>query len=410
MSLWTEAILANYKVGPEWFGAMESLREDMFEHVHTAAKREQGFNQVLDDWARWKYQLDKVGNTDSALGIFKRFCDQFDSERGFDTLDIRARAIKLTCDKLDVNELMDRYASALQTGRSFYSTYGAPDAVLSVHDPGSTMHNGAGDLPASLSAIWYALRQYDAKLDARFPESTNIIEGRLTPVVLQRYQAKGSWIRLDQAILLGGPAIADFLLKQDWRDESDDNTEYVCATRINKWLIRLVNLDDPAGRKFRAENKDLVVGLADKWSAYWSKRGGEYTTFPRFFLFDEDRGKQSFAWEYWPRFSAKMDFVSYVTNRLRKKFGYLAMLEPLSDLGMYVDCWREAHENRGDHGLYIYTAMNPIPIRKRVPLAKALLEKVTQRLETVSPRTTENREEHDARTEDAAVALGLKAD
>jgi len=366
------------------------------EGVQVAAIREEGFNQVLDDWGRWKYQLDRVDDTDSAMSIFKMFCDQFDHEQVFDTRDIRAQAIKFICDKLNVNELIEQYVSALHSGRKLQSVLRVPDVVLSTCDATRTEHGGKKVLPASISAVWYALRMIDAKLDARDYDRTNIIEEMVTPALLRRYESKGgSWILLDQAILLGGPAIAEFLLKQDWRSQTADNVEFVCAARINKWLIRLVNLDDPAGRKFRTENRDLVVGLADKWSNHWSRRVLHYARLPRFLFFDKDQGKQSFAWRYWPMYSAKMDAVSNVTNRLRKKYAYLAMLEPLSDTQMYVDCWREAHGSRGDDHLYIDTAMAPVPFQRRVPLAKAILEEVMQRLNKLGTRTKENRDEHD---------------
>ena len=56
---------------------------------------------------------------DSAMALFERFCDQFDDEQEFHSLDPRARAIKLICDKLNTNELIDRHITALRSRRSF---------------------------------------------------------------------------------------------------------------------------------------------------------------------------------------------------------------------------------------------------------------------------------------------------
>lgn len=393
-NLFEVARSSNYKVGPEWFRVAESSDNNIYMGVERLAETggEPRFNEVLDDWVCWKYDLDKVVDMDSAMALFQTFCDQFDVEQEFDTEDPRPRAIKLICDKLNTNELISRHIKALDSGRGFYSDAGIRDAVLSINEPISTGHKRADVLPASASAVWYALRRADEKLDAQYPKSRNIIEDRLTLILIQRYEKQEDLRRLDRAVLLGGPAIAEFLLQKDWRDErGDDNRdwEHARAGYVNKWLLRLISLDDPAGEKFRAEHKDIVVKYADMWAE--KLRLSEFEP-PRFLLLDRHKGTDSFAWQYWTSFSANIDRASLFTlhHRLRWKFEYLKMLEPFTTTRMYLDCWLQVLDELEGRDVDSRLLMHGLPAHRKRPLTTMLLAEITERLEKIGPHTEEN--------------------
>jgi peroxiredoxin len=396
-NLFEMARSSNYKVGPEWFRAAESTDNRLYMGVerHAEAGGEPRFNEILDDWVRWKYDLDKVVDMDSAMALFETFCAQFDQQQQFHSQDPRARAIKLICDKLNTSELIERYVTALDSGRSFSSSYGIRDAALSIEDPIITGHERAGVLPASASVVWYALRRIDENLDRQYPASRNIIEDTLTPIFIRRYEKQDDLRRLDPAVLLGGPAIANFLLRKDWRDEqTSENLESArgIGGLVNKWLLRLINLDDPAGEKFRAEHREIVLRFADAWAA--RMRLTEFEP-PRFLLLDRHKGTDSLAWQYWPRFSANIDRASLLTPgiRLKWKFEYLKMLEPFTTTQMYFDAWVHALDELEGGSIYAHDLMQRhVPENRKLPLATMLLEEVNERLKRLGPPTSENLE------------------
>lgn len=392
-NLFEVARSSNYKVGPEWFMVVESPDNSIFKELprHAELIGEPRFNEILDDWVRWKYELDRVVDMDSAMALFETFCDQFDAEQEFDITDPRARAIKLICNKLNTNELIDRYVMALDSGRSFYRISSRNDAFLSINEPVITYHKCANVLPASLSAVWYALRRADEKLDALYPKSRNIIEDTLTPIFIRRYKEQQDVHQLDPAVLLGGQAIAEFLLQKDWRDErGEDNREFgfFCGHYVNSWLFRLINLDDPAGETFRAEHRDLVVRYADMWAESNRGFGAEFKP-PSFLLFDRDKGRRSFAWQYWPVYSIKKDSVKVLTHRLRWKFEYLKMLEPFATTQMYFDCWVRALDKLEDSNIYAKDLTPWLPLHRKKPLATMLIKEINKRLENLGPTTEE---------------------
>ncbi|UCF15832.1 MAG: hypothetical protein JSW59_20745, partial [Phycisphaerales bacterium] len=395
-NLFEVARSSNYKVGPEWFQVAESPHNRIYESLERHAERsgEPRFNEVLDDWVRWKYDLDAVVDTDSAMAQFETFCDQFDSGKEFFADDPKARAIGLICDKLDANELMDRYVAALSSGRSFYSGWTVHSA-FSIDERKYTVHERADVLPASISAVWHALLRIDELLDRRHPASRNIIEDRLTPILIEDYEKRERQSALDNAVLLGGPAIAEFLLQKDWRDEQgSDNLETVGSPprRVNKWLLRLINLDDPAGEKFRAEHRDIVFKFANTWA----ESSMELDQFdpPSFLLFDRNKGRDSFAWRYWPAFSDKTDGATStrqpLTFKLKRKFSYLKILEPFTTTQMYFDCWVWALDELENYYLEVRTVLGQLPAHRKHTLAEMMLEEVNGRLEKVGPGTEEN--------------------
>ena len=244
-----------------------------------------------------------------------------------------------------------------------------------------------------MSVVWYALLRIDEKLDAQYPTSRNIIEDRLTPILVKDYKKRKNMDRLDSAVLLGGPAIAEFLLKQDWqgepRGDNFDSTGRGGMDYVNKWQVRLVNLDDPAGEKFRAEHRDIVVRYADTWAEKlwaWDFRP------PRFLLLDRHKGSDSFACQYWPRYSDIVDKVEFLKLRMSRKIAYLKMLEPFITTQMYFDAWVRVLDEPKLTDMYPRDLFQrDLPEHRKEPLATMLLEEVNKRLEELGPRTIENR-------------------
>jgi beta-lactamase regulating signal transducer with metallopeptidase domain len=386
----------NYKVGPEWFRVAESADNGIYVGLERLAETggEPRFNEVLDDWVCWKYDLDAVVDTDSAMALFDTFCDQFDSEEGFFANAPRARAIKLICDKLDTDELMDRYVAALSSGRSFCSDWTVHSA-FSIEERKYTGHEGADILPASVSAVWYALLRIDESLDRRYPASCNIIEEKLTPILIEDYKKRQRQFVLDNAVLLGGPAIAEFLLRKDWRDEEvfyNIETFGSPPRPVNKWLLRLINLDDPAGEKFRAEHRDIVLKFTDMWAESFTER--DQFNPPKFLLFDRRKGRDSFAWQYWPVFLNKTDKLTStgqpLTFKFRLKLSYLKMLEPFTTTQMYLNCWIRALDELDKKYLNARGPLEHLPAHRKHKLAEMVLKQVNGRLEKIDLSTEKN--------------------
>jgi beta-lactamase regulating signal transducer with metallopeptidase domain/peroxiredoxin/protocatechuate 3,4-dioxygenase beta subunit len=409
-NLYTVARSAGYKVGPEWFQVAESSADRVYRMVQIYAERygEPGFNRVLDDWVRWKYKLDRVVETNSATTLFTQFCNQFDEERKFDARsDPRIRAIGLISDKLDAEALMDRYIDALRSRRSFCSSVGYRDALLSIEDPVVTGHEGEC-LPASISAVWYALRRADEKLDDRYPSSSNMIENKLTPILIEQYKKRKMLDLLDRAVLLGGTKVAEFLLKQNWQGVHDERDREIVghSVYVNKWLLRLINLDDPAGETFRREHPELVLWFADLWAGH-PRSSMEFKS-PRFLLLDKGGDRDSLAWRYWPRYSQKMDATGYEGKRLDRKFSYLMMLEPYATTQIYFDSWIQVIDEREDVVWYPRDIiMGSVPVLRRRPLATMMLGAIEERQEKIGTRNDQNRDAWDRLNSDRTMLTML---
>jgi hypothetical protein len=159
-----------------------------------------------------------------------------------------------------------------------------------------------------------------------------------------RWQYKAGLINpLLVAASFGGPAIDQFLLRQDWHAgphqlEWDDQLR-MSGAETNKWLFLLAHLNDDAGREFRRKHAHAVMDLADTFY----EEGLESWRAQIDFIFMD-------AWlarEYWPRF-ARLARQKSPDSALETQWRYLLKMGGAATPKMFVDAWRKTNIERYD--------------------------------------------------------------
>ena len=176
------------------------------------------------------------------------------------------------------------------------------------------------------------------------------------------------------AARIGGPAIEQYLLRQDWWADPEDlprgqQMGIGAVNNVNGWLYLLANLPSPTGREFRLENQHQLMEMADRltanlFSPFW-ERGME------FLFLDLDLGSNSLAMRYWPRFKEAAAREKHDT--LSFEYQYLVRIEPLPTADMYLQCWKEfrGHETEFYEALDVF-AKSSVPYHKRLEIHAAL--------------------------------------
>ena len=114
------ARLNDYAPGPEWFGAMETYNSDGWIAVREVMGKEPRMSQVLDGWTAWKYDLDRVTDSESAWKVFERIRAEADRRQYYMTSDITGRAVELLTPRLDPDRLV-RFAHSIIRSTQLYS-------------------------------------------------------------------------------------------------------------------------------------------------------------------------------------------------------------------------------------------------------------------------------------------------
>jgi hypothetical protein len=104
-----------------------------------------------------------------------------------------------------------------------------------------------------------------------------------------------------------------------------------------------------------------------------------------FLFLDLDLGPNSPAWRYWPRFKAAATQDKH--DALSLQYEYLARMEPLSTVALYVQCWKEF---RGDPTEFYQAldnlAKSSVPYRKRQEIHAALADHVQRDISNIEAR------------------------
>src|ERR1035437_6707149 len=190
-SLLNQARVKDYRVGPEWFAVMETYEEDGWNTLRKEGLEEAGLREVLRDWARWKYGLEKVRTTEEAWGAFEKICDEADGGREYLPTSVAGEAVALLVPKLRVESLIRRAEGVLRSlgsvdwgymkwrfGGEVYYGVSEREGGVNVGGEGSFSFTGSGNrrIPASTFAVAQALR---AKWEAG--EGREAMRDRLAP-------------------------------------------------------------------------------------------------------------------------------------------------------------------------------------------------------------------------------------
>ena len=308
-TLLDKARLADYRVGPEWFETIETYNEDGWIALREAGDHEPGMMEVLDAWATWRYDLDKVTSAETAWEVFQRICREAREQGQYLTPSVAGRAVELLMGKLPTDRLLDRATRLIRNSGSFglfkwrmngrlQFGYRIGQGRLRLGGDGSIFSGfsggkiGAPQLPMDAYTVAHAVWMLYATDPA-------VVQERIVPEIV-RWQYKAGLVDpLLVAASFGGPAIDQFLLRQSWRaglrDQGWDDQLRLSGVEANKWLYLLAYLNDDAGRRFRRKRTAAVMNLAD---TFYEEGFVSWQAQIDFIFMD--------AWlarEYWPRFA-----------------------------------------------------------------------------------------------------------
>lgn len=399
-----KARLSDYHPDAEWFETMQTYKADGWLAVRKAMDEETDMQKLLDKWATWQYGLNEVSDSESAWRAFEGICKIADERQYYLTTDIAGRAVELLVPRLDADRLVRRALSAIRSTQSFgwyvwrmndrtqfgysYRPEGLYCGANKVS--GAWIGGRGGRLSPSDYAVAHAAWILDEMLDHQDDTQPNVIERKIVPAFMCWNFRNSSLLRIGAQI--GGPEIERYLLRQRWRTKPKELPYYeqirIRGEELNGWLYLLANLKSPLGRKFRQENSDRLMRMADVATQV---SGWDLNEGLDFLFIDRELGEKSLASRYWPRFK-RLTNQKKLHDALRLQFEYLSMMEPYSTVEQYVEAWKDFP---GDHeavheGVDQFDKLS-IMDDKRDRLLAALTEQVHAEMSDVTLSADEKR-------------------
>jgi hypothetical protein len=357
--LLNKARLADYHVSADWFRTLETFDEDGWIALRKAAQGEPGMDDVLSDWAKWKYNLDAVHNSNDAWKALMRVCREADKEHVHLTPSVGGRAVEILAKQVDPDRLVREGGRVIaQTsgavfvqwrlaGQMQFGTADTTDKLsfLGLNQDGTDGSNqptytGTGGAHGRmLSPGGLVIAQALAEMwKAGIGHAQ--IQSEIGPDLLAWHYDRTLTYPLVLAANIGGPEVDEFLLAQPWQrnvTSSDRNMtvfEFDAGIpEINRWRYLLTCLNDEAGQKFHREHAPEIHEMAGKLLD-----GGMFTwdnSHLDFLLKDHE-----FAWGLWPQFRAaikKRESDPWTVIRL--EYTYLEKMN--APVSAFIDLWNE---------------------------------------------------------------------
>jgi len=345
-TLLDKARLADYRVGSEWFEVIETYDEDGWIALREAADTEPRMMDVLDAWATWRYGLDTVNDAPTAWRVFEQICREAEEQGQYLTPSVAGRAVELLVPQLPQKQLLDRAVKLIRNASWFSYFAWQMNGRLQFgysRRPGGVWLGGAGTGGSAFSGGRGGARQFPINgypvahaVWMLYETHPAVVQERIVPEIVRSQWKAGLIGPMLAAAYFGGPAIDQFLLRQNWRAESSQlemgDRLSVRGTRACKWLFLLAYLNDDAGREFRREHARAVMNLADKF--YEDPIVG-WKTHMDFIFIDPWLAK-----EYWWRFSRLVRRES-PDEALKTQWRYLLRMGETATASMFVEAWQE---------------------------------------------------------------------
>ncbi|MBN1972799.1 MAG: hypothetical protein JW787_04125 [Sedimentisphaerales bacterium] len=401
------ARLNDYSPAPAWFEAMETYNSDGWLAVRKAMEKEPDMLKLLDAWAVWKYDLDKVTDSKSAWTAFKRIYAEAEKKQSYLTSDIAGRAVELLVPKLDPQILVNNARRIILSVQNYTwyqwkmndrTQFGMSDSDKGLYtgaDQITSIFRGGGRtrLSPENCVFAHAVWKLDEILDWQDDTKPNIVENELVPVFIAQNYSDISMLQI--AAHIGGPHIEQYLLRQNWRADVEElpfsqRIRGGLRKEVNGWLYLLANLGTPAGEEFRRKNAQSVMDMADLVAENLRMRWNNEMDF---IFIDNHLGEKSLAYKYWQRFKETTAIKNF-PDALKLQYQYLIRMEPLSTVDMYVQCWRDYNS---DYDLFHEAldgfAKAEIPIIKRKQIYDALVKHVNRDISNVTDFINRDKEQ-----------------
>lgn len=419
-TLLNKARLADYCVGEDWFKAIETYNEDGWFALVAAAEKDPLMAQVMDAWAAWRYGLDKVSDADSGWRAFERICDEADAQQQYLTASVAGRAVELLVPILPQERLLDRAIAWIRKANMFnyfwWRTndrleFGYTKRALGSMGSGGKVHfnfygsgTGRGFLPASGFAVAHAVWKLNETLRTQGGVEPNAVRQNLAPEILCWQYQSLSDMPLRVIAYLGGAEVDRFLLRQNWGADPEslprETSFFIGRGQVNKWLYLLAYLNDEAGSRFRSENADKIMALADARyeGPYYSSRLPDID-----FIFSDT----NMARQYWPRF-AELTRQKAQDYALQQQWRYLLKMGAAATPDMFVEAWRSTEIDYMDSGnaLELLYDLKP-PLQQKV--VDALVQEVREHPENIKEGGSNAPEKMISRLQEHALGSKMQA-
>jgi hypothetical protein len=384
--LLNQARLSDYHVSGDWFCALETFDEDGWIALRKKALQEPGMDDVLSQWASWKYSLSNVHSAAGAWDALQRVCQEADQNGVYLTPSVAGRAVEILARQIDPDQLVRAGAKVIADtgGGSFVMwkmggrmQFGTADDSGKLRFVGGNWYGDSSDeqgqfygtgsnrggvlTPGNLVIAHAVAEMWKAGI------GHEKIQSEIGPDLLAWHYAGTLTLPLDLAAEIGGPQVDAFLFAQPWQRKvtfSDPGMTIfeLGGNEINRWLYLLAQLNDPAGEAFRREHATEILDMAGKLvernMIIWNRQLD-------FLMRDHD-----LALKFWPRFrdSLGKDSISYET--IRMEYTYLQKMN--APASAYIDLWKADRPDWQAADQAFGVLRFETPPERAVPIASAL--------------------------------------
>lgn len=383
----------DYQVPQAWFEAMETYGRDGVIALLKAVPEEPGMNSLLDQMASREFGLDQVHDEATAWQAFERICHAVTKAKAYSTEGLEGRAVALLAPELPVAQLTRQAIGLVRRTNSlggkmewqargktqFGVTYEGARFVSSLGRSNRYIGQRVDQPPVSgyavAHALWCLFEQGDSKVNDAF-------QNHIVPEMIGKYYPNLPWYPFFSA--MGGSAVERYLLRQDWESDLKQLTSPDERPRLDAnfqtWLSLCAQLESEAGERFRQRHRGQLFQMADQVDPIVRFKELD------FLFVNLDRGTDSLALQYWPRF-----LNSVLTERIppfkqaEVLFDYLIKMEPLAEPQMYVDVFLGATRQHDlEMGL---KKLSLLPLARRQVVCDALKNAVMQDVSHLEGRT-----------------------
>jgi hypothetical protein len=389
-TLLNQARLSDYHVSADWFRALETFDEDGWLALRRDAVQEPGMDEVLTQWARWKYNLDDVHSAVDAWDALQRVCREADDNGVYLTPGVAGRAVEILARQVDPDQLVRACAKVIADTSSGgfvmwkigqQVQFGTADAMDKMRFVGTDWYGNSSDEQGQFygtSGNWGALQTPGKLVIAhalaemwKAGIAHEKIQSEIGPDLLAWHYDSILILPLILAAEIGGPQVDAFLLAQPWqRTVTFSDREmtvfgvYPGGDDMNRWLYLLAQLNDLAGEAFRHEHATEILDMAGKQlqgsMIVWDSQLD-------YLLQDHD-----LAWKFWPRFRDSFSKNSTAENNIRLEYTYLQKMN--APASAYIDLWKTDRPGwQAADQAFGVLRFNSSPERA-VPIASALLD------------------------------------
>lgn len=381
-TLLMKARLADYHVDGEWVSAADSYFHLVRNGILAAMDREPRFQHVLNDWARLRYGFSETADPRDAWQVLKQIQEQADRQQSYSTDSIAGDAVELLVSRLDAKQVIAAADARLKSilagddfgyGWGWSSRNGRTD--FSTTPDGHSHAIKAGDFV--LAHVVWRLDQYESLTN---PGQDNDVERIIVPDLLRI----SYWVPQVKPIAeeLGGSALDQFQLRQQagvysYQPSSDYlQNEYIAGDHILRSFIQAVNSRTPSGAKFRKENSQQALDLAE----LMLKKSFSLTSVPDWtqFLFLDVDGGEPLALAFWDKFRTRVESDAGTRSwSLGVLWTYLSRIKPIPSAADFIAAFPDEVKSFGDYG-NPEEGLNRIPEDVRLQVVLGCLEKAAQ--------------------------------